>query len=115
MSTPRPDWPTGTWFVVLVAAVVELLASFVGAGLVSFAHQGICSEPASVEDLWRGRWELLAICVVGLLPWLLAAVRNRRWLRMVLLGLVATAPALLITVQAWVSSAEDWTIDWCVF
>ena len=109
------------WVAAVFLAVVQFFVGFVIAGLTAWGSQGVCGDPASVADLNEGRRVLLGEAVVGLLPWLLALVLARTRLRpwqlgvLALLGVVAVAPVVLITVSAWTSSPAEWSGGWCAF
>lgn len=108
-------WLLGTWIAVLLCAVVELVVGFVVAGLVAFLYGGVCFEPASVEGMRDGRHTLLVISALAVAPWLAALAWTRYRLRLALLGLLAAGPVLLVTADALLSSAADWSSGWCMY
>lgn len=101
--------------VLIFATAVATGATWVAGGVITLMFQGLCSEPATSEGLQSGRTWLAVLTGLSILVWSLVALctRHPRWVAAA--GLIASAPAAYFAIEAFASTAAEWTDPWCLF
>jgi hypothetical protein len=104
------------FFVILVfVTVVAAVVTWVAGGVITLMFQGLCGDPATPEGLRSGRTWLAVLTGLSVLVWALVALLTSRPWWVTAAGLVASAPAAYFTIEAFASTAAEWTDPWCLF
>lgn len=96
-----------TWAGLTVAVVATIAVTGVADWFVMFGQSSTCYDPPDPDEVRAGRIALATVVAVAAAPWALGAVMSRHRVAVVVAGVVAVGPAILVFLNglrtdAWV-------------
>jgi hypothetical protein len=105
-------WRPWAWVVLVHTTLVGTAVVLGLATLIGLSGVSVCGQPPDPREVAHAQRSLAVLALVALLPWLLAAVWVRPRLRVVVAGLVVSAPAWLSWVQGHLDP-QTYSLTWC--
>jgi len=109
--TSAPRWSGGAWVLLCLSVAVYATVLTVVTLVVIWGASTTCEQTPTTQEVWQGQRALLVLLLLAATPWALLASLSKNPVRIVVAGLVASAPALFALVIGL--DADTWRGSFC--
>ena len=105
-------WRPWGWALLVTAALLTVSVEAVGGFLIGLEHLSTCNDAPDPADVHAGQAAVLRLMLGCVIPWAVASALIKPRTRVVVTGLMATAPV----IYTWVIGfrTESWVGGFCI-